>query len=520
MTRSARKAKFTPPTTIEVGGSENQVRMAKVAVAKVMHPLAPAIRALSLVFLEAKDGEKLEAYPGVPMTMGVDKYYRCYINPNFVTELVKAAEEVTPDNPCFTCGATSHYPLAYIGGVLGHEAYHLVRKHSNRCEAANLTDLQKFNTAADMEINDDLLTIFKDSKPLLCLPPSGTYAKYYRDVPLNASNWDNNPNKGKLNLASSRAKAKIIYDNLSFSDTLECWSSDQLSKHGPGIWSMFTDNKLAEEYYMLLPEDTPPNGHDHGSGVGGERRRHEQGPPNGKNPGVSEAEGRTISREVANNVRSRAAADNMPAGMDRWANGELGEAKYDWRQELAKVCRYGAGRKNGSSMRSYRRLGLLTASTRGKVLFPMKYDPVPDITVVFDTSGSMCELALKAGLEEVKGVMTAVGANIRLTSVDSEASELQNVTTIENVKLSGGGGTNMCVGIACAMKDPERIPSVIIVMTDGYTPWPSQPVNGGLTTLICCLVGEDSNELTSVPSWAMGIKIEGENPEVRNKEEI
>ena len=43
-----------------------------------------------------------------------------------------------------------------------------------------------------------------------------------------------------------------------------------------------------------------------------------------------------------------------------------------------------------------------------------------------------------------------------------------------DVELLGGGGTDMGAGLAKAAELRPR-PDLIIVLTDGYTPWPSAP---------------------------------------------
>ncbi len=580
MEKEPQKTKFNTHFVDPLGDSpETQFRQAKIAASKVMGYCAPAIRALNPIFID-----KEYFAPGVKATMGVDKYYRVYVGKQFVTEQVQAAKDVSETSPCLTCGEKEHHPLAYIAGTICHEAWHLIRRHSKRYANMGIQNHRKWNIAADLELNDDLLEIFKDfPKPKICLPVFGVWPERWRNVPANAAAWKLNPKKSQLEAfmaASDKDGLETFIESLTPTDEERLYAYKQVEKHGADIWPLFVDHKLAEEYYMLLPDDPEcpvhgppcpscgvphPGAHEdedkkedgekgdeeqdekesedeqdgdgaggkdqddnhshggdaqctcpwtteHGSGVGGDKRDHELGPPSGENPGVSEAEGNIISREIAQNICEAKKRGKMPAGMARWADEEIEPAKYDWRSQLAKAVMYGAGRKHGAELRTFRRLGILTGF--GNIIYPSKYDPVPDITVVQDTSGSMCQDALNASASEIDGICKAIGATVRFTSVDAAASELQDLENVRDMKLTGGGGTDMRVGIEAAMSDPQKIPSVIIVLTDGFTPWPDHPPNNGRTTLIVCLVGPDTEGLDTVPSWALGIKIE-ENPQVR-----
>jgi predicted metal-dependent peptidase len=67
-------------------------------------------------------------------TMGVDKYWRLYINPKFLDTLT----------------------LEHAANIIAaHEVEHLLRDHCGRAERISV-DHQRWNTAADCEINDDL----------------------------------------------------------------------------------------------------------------------------------------------------------------------------------------------------------------------------------------------------------------------------------------------------------------------------------------------------------------------------
>jgi predicted metal-dependent peptidase len=65
------------------------------------------------------------------------------------------------------------------------------------------------------------------------------------------------------------------------------------------------------------------------------------------------------------------------------------------------------------------------------------------------------------------------------------------------VNLGGGGGTDMGVGIEAAVLLRPR-PGVIIVLTDGYTPWPAVPPAG--IEVIVVLTRPDA--ASYAPAWA------------------
>ena len=143
-------------------------RSAIVAATTSMPLCAPAIRGLHLVFTDK-----------IP-TMAVDKYFRCYVNPKFLDQCRELAAEVTASNPCSACGAEKHHPIAYIGGVICHEAWHLLRTHHERGKNNDVITRwlgYLWNVAEDMEINYGLIEVFQNAPKVpnkLCLPPIQT----------------------------------------------------------------------------------------------------------------------------------------------------------------------------------------------------------------------------------------------------------------------------------------------------------------------------------------------------------
>jgi predicted metal-dependent peptidase len=77
---------------------------------------------------------------------------------------------------------------------------------------------------------------------------------------------------------------------------------------------------------------------------------------------------------------------------------------------------------------------------------------------------------------------------------------VSRVTSADQVQLAGGGGTDMRVGIDRARAAPDP-PNIIVVLTDGMTPWPDEPSR---CRLIAGLVGERP---PPPPPWIEAIHI-------------
>ncbi len=87
-------------------------------------------------------------------------------------------------------------------------------------------------------------------------------------------------------------------------------------------------------------------------------------------------------------------------------------------------------------------------------------------------------------------------------SVDCEVQATARVNRAGQISLRGGGGTDMGEGITAAVALRPR-PQVVVVLTDGYTPWPSAPPPA--TRVIVALIG--AGPQTHGPPWARSIRI-------------
>ena len=330
---------------------------------------------------------------------------------------------------------------AQLGSVLVHHVSHLLRAHGERALAAGITpdDARTWIRGADAEINDDLV-------------PAG------------------------LELPGR----PILPGDLGAEDGL-----------------------LAEQYFTAGREDADTQARpdwdlDCGSGADGWGRGWDASGP----PALSAWQARLLCRQVAQDcVRHAREAGNVPAGLLRWAEQALQPA-VDWRRVLAAELRRAVADTAGAVDYSYRRPSR-RASVAGSVVLPALRRPVPEVAVVCDTSGSMTEDLLAAALAEVEGLLRSLGLarQVRVLACDTAVGPARRVTSVRQVELVGGGGTDMGAGIAAAAALRPR-PAVTVVLTDGFTPWPDRPPRG--TRVVVALLGDEAPD---GPDWARAVRV-------------
>ncbi|ANH93905.1 hypothetical protein A8713_24300 [Streptomyces sp. SAT1] len=259
------------------------------------------------------------------------------------------------------------------------------------------------------------------------------------------------------------------------------------------------DGQLFEAYLRGLPAHR--QAHDCGSGAHGRPVPWEITGPAGP-ARLGETEAQALRRQTAEAMRAhQRGRGTLPGGWRRWAE-EVLEPTVDWRQALSGAVREAAAWAGGAVDYTYRRPSRRTPALRGVVL-PSLRRPLPRVAVVVDTSGSMGETELAAALGEVTGVLREVGVRgnrVTVLACDADVQTVSRVTATEQVVLGGGGGTDLRVGIHAALTAPDR-PGIVIVLTDGLTPWPEQPTS---CRLIAALIG---SEAPQPPPWAETVRI-------------
>lgn len=341
-------------------------------------------------------------------------------------------------------GLTMGWTAAEFGSVLVHHVCHLLREHGPRAGLAGVRpdESRTWIRSADAEINDDLV-------------PAG------------------------LQLPG-----------------------DPVLPHSLGC----APGELAEHYFTAIRSRGPQAAQsetgalDCGSGADGFAR-----PWQADQPGVLPVwQARLLQRVVAQQcISADKQAGNVPAGLLRWAE-DLLEPKVDWRRALAAELRKAVADTVGAVDYTYRRPSRRAAAV-GNVVLPALRRPVPEVAVVCDTSGSMSDDLLSASLAEVQGLLSALGLarSLRVLACDTAAGPAQRISSARQVELVGGGGTDMGTGIAAAACLRPR-PTIIVVLTDGYTPWPDDPPRG--SRVVVGLLGDDAPD---APDWARAVRVPG-----------
>lgn len=233
--------------------------------------------------------------------------------------------------------------------------------------------------------------------------------------------------------------------------------------------------RTAEWYYKNLPEDKEKfNIFDDGSGVHGKPRPWEEVDNSSQSiPDLSRTVlKRTIAREMKKHIPGK-----TPGGWDNWIKNTL-EPKMDWRKilrnKLSTAIAIGRGaRIDYTYKRTNRR-----ASIYNPIILPaLSGTQSNQLIVVIDTSGSMMGQPLNQAVGELYGILKEAHRNVKLVPCDTqeyEIIELKSASDIRNIlKLPGGGGTNMVRGIDFAVKQTP-IPDTVLVLTDGFTPYPTE----------------------------------------------
>jgi predicted metal-dependent peptidase len=258
--------------------------------------------------------------------------------------------------------------------------------------------------------------------------------------------------------------------------------------------------RAAEFYFTILRDrrDLPP-APDCGSGCTGhdDAEDYESTLPAGLRAFEVDLLRRRIAQEVLRWAGSRPGVGS--AGWSRWASAFL-DPQLDWRTLLRSAVRQGVAALSGADDYSYRRPSRRRVPG---VVLPSLVSPVPAIGVVIDTSGSMRDEDLDAAWSEVQSCLRSLGVHrdlVTIVAADVHAARVNSWSA--KVELLGGGGTDLRTGIAAVMARRPR-PGLLVVLTDGFTPWPERSPTA---RSIIVLLGDQGQVVT--PPWATVVRVD------------
>jgi len=272
----------------------------------------------------------------------------------------------------------------------------------------------------------------------------------------------------------------------------------------------------AEEYWATLARlpagDTSEPGEDaeddgpahHGSSVDGRPRPWEL-PPEADVGAVDEGHAGGIREVVAIEYRGRKGGrGDTPGEAARWVR-RMTEPTLPWEQLLAQSVRRGVGWTSGRTHTTWTRPNRRASSTPGMFL-PGWRRPNPTVAMVVDTSGSVDDALLARAMGEVEGALRALGvagSSVTVLACDAAVQAVTRVRRARDAVLHGGGGTDLRVALA-VVEDLRPRPTLAVVLTDGWTPWPATPPTG--CAVVIALLTRRGEETPELPDWATTIR--------------
>jgi predicted metal-dependent peptidase len=331
--------------------------------------------------------------------------------------------------------------IAQLAWLWSHEVSHAIRDHGSRCRERQSQPL-RWNVCADLEINDA-------SWPGL-LPPRTLRPLFPETFGL------------------PRGKTAEYYD------------------------SRLPVNTVSQE---ATPEE--------GSGVDGSPHWWELPPEDESCPAVPPLEQEAIRRRVAEGVRKT--LGHGAGNWVRWAEGVL-NPRIDWRIQLSRLVRRSIVAAVGGRLDyCYRRPHRRSYHYRPVIRPSLTGNLEVRLACVVDTSGSMSPADLARALAEVRGVLESLRCPIHVLPCDEVPREaIRLFTQSDTLRLLhdgmvGGGGTNMVAGIEAAL-ELRPLPDMVLVLTDGFTPWPPRTYR---TPVVFGILAEDHGQvpMPPMPPW-------------------
>ncbi len=349
-------------------------------------------------------------------------------------------------------------PLAVLAAAWVHEVSHLLRDHAGRRQGRAPGP---WNLAADAEINDMPMLRAGGALPL--------------------PDWAVRP---RTLGAPEGLTAERYYDHLE--------RQRARARGGRGSKVNVGDQRPGEHEHGACAGDC-------GSIADGRPRPYEAPPPNQGGPeGLSPVEARAVRVETACAIKA-AGQQAGDAWLD-WADYVLGPPAVPWQRLLRTAIQRRVQAARGRADYTYAQP---SRRQRPGVILPGMAAPAVSVALVIDTSASMGSADARRALSEAEGIVRAAGAPVRVIWCDTRAHDGGAHQSMRRAarEARGGGGTDMAAGIRAALEGRPR-PACVVVLTDGWTPWPSRAP--GVPVIVGVIGGDGAPE---PPTWARTVRI-------------
>ena len=358
-------------------------------------------------------------------SMAVDAYWRLYYNESWM------ATHTVEEN----------------AALLIHEVGHLLRDHEARKKSAAAQNARLWNTAADCEINDDLVA---EGLPLPEDPPQ----------------------PGKYGLPTGET-AELYYRKLSepkAGSTRECDPSTLRQAQGRPEQSRGATGSGSSR---------AESSDDCGSGAHGERRSWELPPEDetsGGTPGVDAVKAEMVRRDVAQRIMDISGfSGEVSLGWRRWAHAVM-TPHVDYMAIIRRTVRLALRESTlGRYDRTYRKPHRRQACY-GEFIMPSFYQPRPRPGFLIDTSSSMQNTQLSRALTELASLTRQLGyaSEVVVACCDAAVHGVQKIFNPGQLELYGGGGTDIARGLQWFVDRKSGPIDLLVIVTDCQTAWPAE----------------------------------------------
>lgn len=418
-----------------------------------------------------------------------------------------------PGHPVAPATATDDPGLHLLEYAILHEACHVLYMHFSRAEVVSGGSMSPdvVNVTQDMELNSNLMTIHSPvDVEAIVKRRDFCWAERYELPEFKTFEW-------YLSAFRDRARATV-----SEGEGQQQGGGDGSGGGDGGSGSGQHDNggqdgdgsggeqgSLGDFYTRVLGEGSAPAQSGSGSvGDGqsasgdGQSGVPEDGHACDQSPEQSEQADRagvqrigevdqgharsTVKHEMEEQVRDKRAGrfgscdDFYRLTLDR-----LHPPTVNWRRVLSTTVRHCMRVSvSGKTLSTYRRLNRRSAvpALHGGCLMPGYVDPVPNVLLGIDSSGSMGTADMMSFFSEVSGLIRSVfggrpNGALSIMSIDTETHGTPvKVGDVRDITFQGGGGTDMGPLFAYAnAMSPKVRPDVVVLGTDAcfYDDWGS-----------------------------------------------